>query len=450
MSNNYLITNAYIVNEGRVFKGTVAISDEKIQWISEAKHPVLQPFSSYTVIDAQGKYLLPGVIDDQVHFREPGLTHKGDIYTESRAAVAGGITSFMEMPNTIPNALTLELLEEKYELAAEKSLANFSFYLGASNHNTHEIIKVNPHKVCGIKVFMGSSTGNMLVDDRQALEIIFKEAPCLVAVHCEHEPTIREAFLQFKQKASEQISASVHPALRSAEACYRSSSEAVELAHRFNTRLHVLHLSTAREMELFRNDIALKDKKITAEVCVHHLWFNKNDYLRKGNFIKWNPAIKTENDRLALWEALLNGTLDVVATDHAPHTLEEKSRPYFESPSGGPLVQHALPAMLEFYHRGQIDLETIVEKMCHHPAIAFNVMDRGYIREGYFADLVLVDLHQPWAVNNDNIRYKCGWSPFDGEVFQSAVTHTFVNGNLVYDHGVLNDNHRGKRLLFNR
>lgn len=450
MSTNYLITNAHIVNEGKVFKGTVAISNDRIEWISKENNPPLEQFSNYSVIDAQGKYLLPGVIDDQVHFREPGLTHKADIYTESRAAVAGGITSFMEMPNTIPNTLTIELLEEKYEIAAEKSIANFSFYMGASNDNLHEIIKVNPHKICGIKVFMGSSTGNMLVDDRQSLEHIFKEAPCLVAVHCEHEPTIREAFLNFKKNADKEVSASVHPLLRSAEACYRSSSEAAELAHRLNTRLHILHLSTEREMSLFRNDVALKDKKVTAEVCIHHLWFNENDYLRKGNFIKWNPAIKTENDRQALWKALLNGTLDVVATDHAPHTFEEKSRPYFESPSGGPLVQHALPAMLEFYHRGQISLEMIVEKMCHNPAIAFNIIERGYIREGYFADLVLVDLKQPWTVNSDNILYKCGWSPFEGEKFHASVTHTFVNGNLVYENGILNDNYRGQRLLFNR
>lgn len=451
MTHNYLIQNASIVNEGSIYQADVAVSDGFIKAIITSGSPVDSQYSHFRVIDARGLHLLPGVIDDQVHFREPGLTHKGNIYSESRAAVAGGITSFMEMPNTLPNTLTNDLLEQKFELAARYSLANYSFYLGAANHNLEEIKRVDSSRVCGIKVFMGSSTGNMLVDDSHTLQGIFAEAPCLVAVHCEHEPTVRENLSRYRASAEGQsINASIHPLIRSAEACYKSSAQAVELANRYQTRLHILHLSTALEMKLFDHQRPLNEKKITAEVCVHHLWFNSDDYASKGNFIKWNPAIKTANDQKALWEALLSGRLDVVATDHAPHTYEEKSRPYFDSPSGGPLVQHALPAMLDFFHEGRISLQAIVEKMCHNPAIAFQIDRRGFIREGYFADLVLVDLNKPNPVDADSIRYKCGWSPFEGHVFRSAVTHTFVNGHLAYENGEIHDNQSGMRLLFIR
>lgn len=447
----YLIANATIVNEGRVFKGSVFTNGDVIEKVLEhigdidaGKHP------DYAFIDASGKYLIPGVIDDQVHFREPGLTHKADIYTESKAAVAGGITSFMEMPNTIPNTLTQALLEEKYRIGSENSLANFSFYMGASNDNLSEVVKTDPRKVCGIKVFMGSSTGNMLVDDKEVLEGIFREAPCLVAVHCEDEETIRKNTALYRQRYGEDVPIAAHPEIRSAEACYRSSSLAVELAARYGTRLHVLHLSTAKETGLFRNDIPLKDKQITAEVCVHHLWFSDSDYTEKGNFVKWNPAIKSETDRQALFAAMLDNRLDVIATDHAPHTLDEKQNTYFKAPSGGPLVQHALVAMLEFYHRGEIAIERIVEKMCHAPAICFNVEKRGFVRKGYFADLVLVEPDVSWAVEQSNIRYKCGWSPFEGTVFRSAVLCTFVNGHLVFDHGRFDESSKGQRLLFDR
>lgn len=447
----YLIANATIVNEGRIFKGSVFTNGNIIEKVHEhighidaGKHP------DHAFIDASGKYLIPGVIDDQVHFREPGLTHKADIYTESKAAVAGGITSFMEMPNTIPNTLTQALLEDKYRIGSENSLANFSFYMGASNDNLGEVVKTDPRKVCGIKVFMGSSTGNMLVDDKKVLEGIFREAPCLVAVHCEDEETIRKNMALFRQKYGEDVPITSHPELRSEEACYRSSSLAVELAARYGTRLHVLHLSTAKETGLFRNDIPLEDKKITAEVCVHHLWFNDGDYAEKGNFIKWNPAIKSESDRQALFAAMLDNRLDVIATDHAPHTLDEKQNSYFKAPSGGPLVQHALLAMLEFYHRGEIAIERIVEKMCHAPAICFNVVKRGFVRRGYFADLVLIDNDAVRTVEKSDIHYKCGWSPFEGTVFRSAVLCTFVNGHLVFDHGRFDESSRGQRLLFDR
>jgi dihydroorotase len=447
----YLIANATIVNEGRIFKGSVFTNGDIIEKVLEhignidaGKHP------DYSFIDASGKYLIPGVIDDQVHFREPGLTHKADIYTESKAAVAGGITSFMEMPNTIPNTLTQELLEEKYHIASGNSLANFSFYMGASNDNLSEVVKTDPSMVCGIKVFMGSSTGNMLVDDKEVLEGIFREAPCLVAVHCEDEATIRKNTALYRQRYGEDVPIAAHPEIRSAEACYRSSSLAVELAARYGTRLHVLHLSTAKETGLFRNDIPLKDKQITAEVCVHHLWFNQDDYAKKGNFIKWNPAIKSEADRQALFAAMLDNRLDVIATDHAPHTLDEKQNSYFKAPSGGPLVQHSLVAMLEFFHRGEIAIEKIVEKMCHAPAVCFNVKKRGFIRKNYFADLVLIDPDAGWTVEKANIRYKCGWSPFAGDVFRSAVLSTFVNGNLAFDHGRFDESSKGQRLLFDR
>jgi dihydroorotase len=451
MSANYLIRSVRVINEGVDMMADVAISNGLIEAILEdATEEELKKYSHYEQIDAAGKILMPGIIDDQVHFREPGLTYKADIYTESRAAVAGGITSFMEMPNTIPNTLTQDLLENKYQLAAEKSLANYSFYMGASNDNLKEVVKTDPSRVCGIKVFMGSSTGNMLVDRRETLEGIFAEAPCLVAVHCESEQRVQHNHQKYLAQFGDQAPTRIHPLIRDAEACYASSSEAVELAVRFNTRLHVLHLSTARETELFSNKLPLAEKRITAEVCLHHLWFTDQDYDRKGNFIKWNPAIKSSNDREVLWQALLDGRLDVVATDHAPHSLEEKKRPYFAAPSGGPLVQHLLPAMMEKHKQGRISLVQMVEKMCHHPAICFNIHKRGFIRPGYHADLVLVDPASSWVVEPSNILYKAGWSPFEEETFSSSVTHTFVNGRLVYHKGQFDNSVMGQRLVFER
>jgi len=448
--NRKLIKNAIVINGGHSFQADVFIEGEKIKHIVPTSSGSDFHTSGYEIIHADGLYLFPGVIDDQVHFREPGLTYKAEIYTESKAAVAGGITSFMEMPNTIPNTLTQELLEEKYALGAQKSLANYSFYMGASNDNLDEVVKTNPENVCGIKIFMGSSTGNMLVDDEKTLEGIFAKAPVLVAVHCEDEETIRKNFIKYKEQTGTNVTAHLHPMIRSAEACFLSSSKAVRLAKKHGTRLHVLHLSTAREMELFDNQVPLKDKMITAEVCIHHLWFSDKDYEKKGNFIKWNPAIKREEDREALFNALLAGNLDVVATDHAPHSLEEKERPYFEAPAGGPMVQHALVSMLEMYHKGKISLTAIVEKMCHNPAIIFKVKKRGFIRDGYYADLVLVDLNDKWKVNKENILYKCGWSPMEEVEFSSKVKMTFVNGHLTYKDGVFDESKKGKRLLFNR
>ncbi|MFZ4463751.1 MAG: dihydroorotase [Bacteroidales bacterium] len=449
MSKSYLIQGAEIVNEGKRYFADVLIGKGLIQRIiplgdNKQTEPDIE------IIDAKGKLLIPGVIDDQVHFREPGLTHKGEIYTESRAAVAGGITSFMEMPNTVPNTLTQELLQEKYDLASQRSFANYSFYMGASNTNLDEIRKTDPSRVCGVKVFMGASTGNMLVDNPDALKGIFSESPCLIAVHCEHEPTIQQNFARFKALYPDDAPAEIHPLIRDAEACYRSSSQAIELATKYGSKLHILHLSTAREMSLFRNDIPLSDKKITAEVCLHHLWFSDADYTTKGNFIKWNPAIKSAADRAALWEALLDGRLDVVATDHAPHTLEEKSRTFYQSPSGGPMVQHLLAGMLEFYHQGKITVEDVVTKLCHNPAILFQIEKRGFLREGYAADLVLIDPNRPIIVEKSNLFYKCGWSPLEGTQLQSAVTHTFVNGNLVFENGNFNESFRGERLFFER
>ena len=450
MSKNFLIRNAQIVNEGKSFPGSVAVANGRIQKIF-TKEQVIEPeYLSYQVIDASGKFLLPGVIDDQVHFREPGLTYKAEIASESKAAVAGGVTSFMEMPNTIPNTLTQELLEEKYAIGQQQSWTNYSFYMGASNDNLKEVVKTDPSKVCGIKVFMGSSTGNMLVDDQKTLEGIFAEAPCLVAVHCEHEPTVQHNHQAFLKQYPNGAPTRVHPEIRNAEACYKSSSQAVELASKYNTRLHVLHLSTAREMQLFRNDLPLTQKRITAEVCLHHLWFNDTAYDAKGNFIKWNPAIKSENDRQALWKALSDRRIDVVATDHAPHTFEEKSRPYFMAPSGGPMVQHLLTGMLKLAQQHAFSLEEVVQKMCHHPALAFQVQDRGFIREGYFADLVLVEEVAPYLVQKQDVYYKCGWTPLEGEQLQHKVTHTFVNGNLVYEQGQFHQQGRGMRLTFNR
>jgi len=442
-----LITNAVIVNEGQQQRGSVLIDDGKIAGIFAGEIPA-ETLAGSVVIDAGGKYLIPGVIDDQVHFREPGLTHKGDIYSESRAAVAGGVTSFMDMPNTIPQTVTQERLAEKFAIAAQKSLANYSFYIGATNDNIDELLKTDFSKTCGVKLFMGSSTGNMLVDDRAALENIFANVQGLIAVHCEDETTIGRNTELYRARYGEDVPIACHPAIRDDEACYRSSALAVELANKYHARLHVLHLSTAKEMQLFCNDVPLSQKQITAEVCVHHLWFSDADYQRLGTRIKWNPAIKSAADRDCLFEALLDGHINVVATDHAPHTLTEKQNTYFKAPSGGPLIQHSLAAMLEFYHDGRMRLEQIVEKMCHHPAQIFNIRERGFIRTGYWADLVLVDMAHTWQVTPGNILYKCGWSPFEGQQFRSAVTHTWVNGNLVYDNGQLNESSRGKAMEF--
>ena len=440
-----LIKNASIVNEGIIFTSDVLIEEDKIREISEN----IETKADIT-IDATGKYLIPGVIDDQVHFREPGLTHKANIYTESKAAIAGGITSFMEMPNTNPQALTQELLEEKFEIAERDSLANFTFFMGVSNNNLEEVLKTDPKTVGAIKIFMGSSTGDMLVDDLNVLEEIFSKSPMLIAVHCEDENTIQKNIKAAKEKYGEEDPISEHPNIRSAEACYKSSSMAVSLAKKHNSRLHVFHISTEKEIELFNNSIPLKDKRITAEVCIHHLWFDESKYEDKGTLIKWNPAVKKESDRKALFQALLDDKLDVIATDHAPHTLDEKDSTYFKAPSGGPLVQHALPAMLEFYKNGDISLERVVEKMCHNPAICFQIEKRGFVKEGYFADLVLVDLEKPWEVTKENILYKCGWSPFEGETFNAQITHTFVNGHITYEYGSFDESKRGKRLKFNR
>ncbi|TBO43887.1 dihydroorotase [Pedobacter kyonggii] len=443
--NTYLIKAATIVNEGQKIVADVLIKDGLIAKIGQnLSAPDAQE------INAEGQYLLPGMIDDQVHFREPGLTHKADIFTESMAAVAGGITSFMEMPNTVPNTLTQDLLADKYEIASQTSLANYSFYMGASNDNIDEVLKTDPKNVCGIKVFMGSSTGNMLVDNEKTLENIFSKAPILVATHCEDEATIRENLAKFKAEYGEDLTIDMHPLIRSAEACYKSSSLAVELAKTYQTRLHILHISTAKEITLFDNITALKDKKITAEACVHHLWFNDKDYASKGNFIKWNPAVKTEDDQKGVLKGILEDYIDVIATDHAPHTLAEKQQPYAQAPSGGPLVQHALPALLEMHLQGKISLEKIAEKTAHNLAICFDIEKRGFIREGYWADLVLVDLKDSWTVTKLNNFYKCGWSPFDGDTFQASITHTFVSGNLAYQNGKFTTDQIGKRLTFAR
>lgn len=439
-----LIKNAQIVNEGIVSQCDILIENDTISRIS---HNIPED-NTDQIIDASGKYLLPGVIDDQVHFREPGLTHKGDIESESRAAIAGGTTSFIEQPNTVPNAVTQELLADKYAIAAQKSFANYGFMMGGTNDNLEEILKTNPRNVPGIKLFLGSSTGNMLVDNPETLEKIFSNTKMLIAVHCEDEATIRANTQKYLEEYGEDIPVKFHHLIRSEEACYISSSKAIELAKKTGARLHVFHLSTAKEMELFRNDIPLKDKKITAEVCVHHLTFTNEDYETRGGLIKWNPAVKTQKDKDVLWEALLDDRIDVIATDHAPHTWEEKQNVYTKCPSGAPLVQHSLVAMLENFHAGKISLERIVEKMCHNPAVLFRIEKRGFIREGYKADLVLVDLDTSWTVEKDNILYKCGWSPMEGMHFRSKVSHTFVNGNLVYENGIINEEKFGERLLF--
>ena len=441
-----LINNVNIVNESKIIRGNILIDGNSISKVSENEIKV----SADRVIDAKNNYLFPGCIDDQVHFREPGLTHKGEIYTEAKAAVAGGVTTYMEMPNTIPNVFSQELLEDKYKRASEVSLANYSFFMGASNDNLDEVLKTNPRNVCGIKVFMGSSTGNMLVDKRETLDGLFSKCKMLIATHCEDEATIKHNMEVYRMKYGENVPIECHPLIRSEEACYKSSSLAVELAKKYNTRLHILHISTAKELELFDNITPLKEKRITAEACIHHLWFSDEDYKTKGNLIKWNPAIKKASDRDAILKGILENKIDVIATDHAPHTLEEKNQTYFKAPSGGPLVQHSLSAMLEFYHQGKITLEKIAEKMSHAVADCFQIEKRGYIREGYFADLVLVDLNKSWTVDKSNILYKCGWSPFEGVMFHSKITHTFVNGNLVYDNGVFNETKKGQRLLFER
>ena len=440
-----LIKNARIVNEGRIIKSDLLIKDDRIHKISDS---INDPADF--VIDANLKYLIPGVIDDQVHFREPGLTHKATIYSESKAAVAGGITSYMEMPNTFPPALTQDLLEDKYIIADNASLANFSFFMGVSNDNIDEVMRTNPRNVGAIKIFMGSSTGNMLVDDKNILEEIFKNSPMLIAVHCEDEETIQVNIKKAKAMYGDNVPISEHMNIRSEEACYKSSSMAIDLAKKYDARLHVFHISTAKEADLFDNTLPLMEKRITSEVCIHHLSFDERDYQNKGSLIKWNPSIKKKSDKEALMQALLDDKLDVIATDHAPHTIEEKSKDYFRCPSGGPLVQHALPKMLEFYHENKISLEKIVEKMCHNPSICFQIKERGFIREGYFADLVLLDLDSAWEVKKENILYKCGWSPFEGETFRSRVTHTIVNGNLVFYNGKFDESKKGRRLEFDR
>lgn len=442
----YIIKNGTIINEGKREVKDILIQDGKIAKISVD----IEGVDFAQVIDATGKYVIPGMIDDQVHFREPGLTHKGDIASESRAAVAGGITSFIEQPNTVPNAVTQELLEDKYAIASEKSFANYSFMMGGTNDNLEEVLKTNPRNVAGIKLFLGSSTGNMLVDNPEVLEKIFSSTSMLIAVHAEDEFTIQANLAKYKAKYGEDIPTSFHPKIRSEEACYLSSSRAIELAKKTGARLHIFHVSTAKETTLFRNDIPLKDKKITAEVCVHHLWFTDEDYEAKGNLIKWNPAVKAKSDREGLWKALVDGRIDVIATDHAPHTLEEKSRKYTEAPSGGPLVQHALVTLLEASRQGRIQLEQIVEKTAHNPAIVFQIENRGFVREGYHADLVIIDPNTHWEVQKENILYKCGWSPLEGQEFHHTVIQTFVNGHLVYDKGVFSEERAGQRLLFTR
>jgi dihydroorotase len=446
--NNYLIRNARIVNDGTIIHGFVLVRGGIIRAVGSGEPGAEQDLAE--VVDARGKYLLPGVIDDQVHFREPGLTHKAEIATESKAAVAGGITSYMEMPNTRPQTTTIEELEKKYQRASEVSMANYSFYLGATNDNLEEIQKLDPAKNCGVKIFMGASTGNMLVDRRDVLEKIFAQSPTLIATHCEDEETIQKNLKQARDLYGEDVPVSQHPVIRSEEACYLSSSLAVELARKHGSRLHILHISTARELELFQQGTDFDKKSITAEVCIHHLWFHDGDYERKGTLIKWNPAIKTMHDRDSLLAALLNDKLDVVATDHAPHTIEEKQSKYFNSPSGGPMVQHALTVMLELAHLGKISMEKVVEKMCHAPARLYRVKDRGFIEPGYKADLVLVDPETEWTVAHSNLYYKCGWSPLEGLTFHSRVTHTWVNGQLVYREGLFNEMIRGERLEFNR
>lgn len=445
--STFLIKNARIVNEGSVFEGDVLIENEIIRQIAEN---ISAKSSECIIIDAEGSFLIPGVIDDQVHFREPGLTHKGDIASESKAAVAGGITSYIEQPNTVPNAITQELLEDKYQIASKTSHANYSFMMGGTNDNLEEILKTNPKNVAGLKLFLGSSTGDMLVDSSASLEKIFSNTKLLIAVHSEDETIVKNNLAKYKEIYGDDIPVEKHPEIRSVAACYESTVRVIELAKKTGARLHVFHISTAKELDLFTNKIPLEKKQITAEVCIHHLWFTDADYETKGSLIKWNPAVKNQEDKDALWKALLDDRIDVIATDHAPHTLDEKSNPYTTCPSGGPLVQHALVAMMESYSKGKISIEKIVEKMCHNPAKIFKIENRGYIKEGYFADLVLVNPHMPWNVKKENIIAKCGWSPFEGINFKSRVTHTFVNGKLAYANGKVKDIIAGQRLTFDR
>jgi len=452
MTDRILIAGVRIVNDGRIFAGSVLIGNGLITdiFIEGRNNIDLPDLWDVTTIDARGKYLIPGVIDDQVHFREPGLTYKGDLHSESRAAIAGGVTSFMDMPNTDPKTVTIDLIEQKFELAARNSMANYSFFLGATNDNLEEIKKADPSIVCGLKVFMGASTGNMLVDDPRVLEKIFKQSKLLVAIHSEDEETIRHNLQKYIELYGEGIPINAHYLIRSEEACFKSTLRAVDLAKRCGTRLHILHLSTAKELELLDRVSRLPNKAITGEVCVHHLWFDERDYPRLGSQIKWNPAIKTENDKNALLNGLLEDKIDIIATDHAPHTWEEKQYPYLKCPSGGPLVQHSLVAMMELSRQGKISIEKIVEKMCHNPAILYHIKNRGFIRNGYSADLVLIDPDSPWQVDKSNILYKCGWSPFEGQTFSSKVTHTFVNGTLVYKNGKFDESFRGERLEFSK
>ena len=441
-----LIKNAKIVNENVIFEGDLLIEGKFITEISKN----IIPKDNTIIIDAEGNYLIPGAIDDQVHFREPGLTHKGDIFSESKAAIAGGITSFIEQPNTIPNAVTQEILEEKYEIASRKSHANYSFMMGGTNNNLEEILKTNPRNVAGLKLFLGSSTGDMLVNSEESLEKIFSSTKLLIAVHSEDETTVKANLEKFKTEYGDDIPVQCHPLIRSVEACYKSTVKVIALAKKTGARLHVFHLSTAKEMDLFTNKIPLEEKQITAEVCIHHLWFSDKDYDTKGNLIKWNPAVKTENDRKVLWEALLDDRIDVIATDHAPHTLEEKNQIYTKAPSGGPLVQHAVVAMFEAHREGKISIEKIVEKMAHNPAKIFKIEKRGFIKVGYYADLAIVNPNKKWTVSKENILAKCGWSPFEGFTFNSTISHTFVNGKLVYNNFVVSENLAGERLLFER
>lgn len=440
-----LLKNGTIVNEGVQTESDVLIEGERIVKIARDITS-----ENAIIIDVEGLLILPGIIDDQVHFREPGLTHKGNIFSESRAAIAGGITSFMEQPNTIPQTTTIQKLEEKFAMGKKSAYANYSFLFGGTNDNLEEIKRLDKNACSGVKLFLGSSTGNMLVDNEEVIEKIFRNTSMVISVHCEDENTIRENLEKYKLKYGDEIPIKCHPLIRSEEACYLSSSKAIALAKKTDARLHVFHLSTAKETALFRNDIPLEKKKITAEVCVHHLWFSDDDYESKQTLIKWNPAVKTKADREGLWEALLDNRIDVIATDHAPHTWEEKMNSYIKAPSGGPLVQHALPAILEKYHEGVLELTKVVEKMCHNPAILFQIEKRGFIREGYFADLVVVDMNSSWQVKKDNILYKCGWSPFEGQKFKSQIKHTFINGHLAYDRGVFSEERKAKRLTFNR
>jgi dihydroorotase len=451
VSQPILLKDASIINEGTIYKGHLLLHDGKIERILPAGNINIGPYpNDIKTYNLDGLWVIPGIIDDQVHFREPGFEHKADIQTESMAAVAGGITSYMEMPNTNPQTTTQSALEKKFALAAEKSLANYSFYIGATNKNIDELRATDKNNVCGIKVFMGSSTGNMLVDNAEVLKTIFRIKKLPIATHCEDEATIKANMAYAEQKFGSSIPFGQHPVIRSHEACEISTRLAISLAERYETRLHILHLSTANELLLLDHSTELDKKMITAEVCIHHLWFSDDDYATKGPWIKWNPAVKGSDDRKALMKALLAGYLDVVATDHAPHTIEEKQRPYASCPSGGPMVQHALPAMLEFFHKGMISLEKIVELMCHNPAICFNIRNRGFIREGYAADLVVIAPERSCKVSKENLLYKCNWSPFEGQTFRSSIDMTFVNGRVVYEKGIFNDGVKGQALTFSR